>query len=229
MKAWWDQGILDQMHRSYQAEGNALYAWEALRFARSNKVDVPEWVLAYFDGCASALLNNDEPTKALALAVKGGPGKQKQHADRRRDVGICARIDWLWAEAQHLQGTIDRFRKRIDEQPTVATKMGKLEAFQQEVAADQEVHAEALKALRLVYGQNFTPAGALPEDQILRDTLQIIRRVVEGEQPSFEESRRTYYWRQPAPRRSTLQSIFRIVAKENGLTLSAVKAIYPAS
>jgi hypothetical protein len=89
------QFIVDHLRRRFEGDGNALYAWEALRLARRAQIPVPEWVATYLDACAQALLDGSKPAEALDLAVRGGHGKLRQVQDHSRDIGIYSRIEFL--------------------------------------------------------------------------------------------------------------------------------------
>ena len=52
----WDPADIAGYKRLYEHTGNPIYAWEAYEIARANKLEVPEWVLGYFDDCAEGLV-----------------------------------------------------------------------------------------------------------------------------------------------------------------------------
>jgi len=88
--------LFAQQHAEYKRTGNPHYIWRAFQIARSkNKrgtrfAPVPEWVLDYFDQCATGLSradSSDEIAKALGLYEKSRHSKRdraRQHNRRQR-------------------------------------------------------------------------------------------------------------------------------------------------
>lgn len=53
---------LEQFQAYHKETGNPLFAWDAYSHARKFNIEIPGWVLEYFDGVARGLLNsNNQP------------------------------------------------------------------------------------------------------------------------------------------------------------------------
>ena len=52
---------LQKLKYLHKEDGNPLHLWEAYAICRKWKMEIPEWVLVYLDGCAKNLLSIDRP------------------------------------------------------------------------------------------------------------------------------------------------------------------------
>jgi hypothetical protein len=96
--------------RKFEMTGNPIYVWEAFKFYRSMKKQIPEWIMEYLDHAASKLLQHaqHEPAKgeasiAIAAAMdmnRGGQGNvftqyaanEKNESDHRILQAVSDRI-----------------------------------------------------------------------------------------------------------------------------------------
>lgn len=66
---------IDRCHLLYDETGNPVHVWKAYRVARKTGVELPQWVLDYFDAAAGALESNpgkgSEILEALGFATGG--------------------------------------------------------------------------------------------------------------------------------------------------------------
>ena len=49
-------GILNQYKKYYHKTDNPVFAWWVFRFCRKKKIEIPDWVLKYFDASAESIL-----------------------------------------------------------------------------------------------------------------------------------------------------------------------------
>jgi hypothetical protein len=93
--------LLEHLHKDFLKDANPLHVWQAYQYWRRWRrlpralPALPDWVAAYFDGCATALLQGKPPHQALGLATRGGHSKFKQFADERRDMEIFSYLDFM--------------------------------------------------------------------------------------------------------------------------------------
>jgi len=61
---------LQKLKYLHKKDGNPLHLWEAYAICRKWKMEIPEWVLVYFDDCSENLLNIDRPNRASEEAYR---------------------------------------------------------------------------------------------------------------------------------------------------------------
>jgi hypothetical protein len=102
--------VIESLHRQFLDDGDVFHAWEAYRYARRETRPLPDWVAAYFDDCAAALLAGTPASEALSLPrhERGGPGKLRQRETARRNREIADEIHIRMSiERKHLPANAD--------------------------------------------------------------------------------------------------------------------------
>jgi hypothetical protein len=97
------QRAIDAAERQYRETRNPVFAWDSFARSRADRLAIPEWVLAYFDGAARQLGSLVE--KAQASETISGPADKIAAALGMTSKGagtVFSRfsdvfLDWEWA------------------------------------------------------------------------------------------------------------------------------------
>ncbi len=98
---WIASQAMNRRHALYLKTKNPIHAWFAYQTARQLDVEIPGWVLEYFDNCASKLALPHKSAKSLAdsfgIGRRGGRMVTKQAEKDIRDLRIVERVIQLRA------------------------------------------------------------------------------------------------------------------------------------
>jgi len=79
----------------YEITGNPLHVWNAYRVCRVARLEVPDWVLSYFDGVAKRLFQLEEAAKRGEKLSESAIGKAHgMNAPGREFREFSETLDW---------------------------------------------------------------------------------------------------------------------------------------
>ena len=85
---------LRKLTHLFKSFGNPIYVWEAYATCREYKIDLPNWILEYFDSCTEKLMKISTSQRAsdkVYQALKFND-KKRSPFSRREDVEIAIDI-----------------------------------------------------------------------------------------------------------------------------------------
>lgn len=89
---------IDEYEKQFKETGNPLFVWDAFSLNRRAKLDIPVWVLKYFDEVAFGLLSPDNSIKDIPGKLKfkadskGGPNQFRQYEKYQAQVTAAKNV-----------------------------------------------------------------------------------------------------------------------------------------
>ena len=88
---------LRKLTHLFKSFGNPIYVWEAYATCREYKIDLPNWILEYFDNCTEKLMKistsqraSDKVYQALEFNdKKRSPFSRREDVEIALDIAIC--------------------------------------------------------------------------------------------------------------------------------------------
>ena len=104
--AWIAARTIERREVLFRKSKNPIHAWRAYADARALRVQIPDWVLTYFDASAAALATEKHDSaraiaNALGLWTRGGPVVTATAKTDERDLAIVERIFALQERPTH--------------------------------------------------------------------------------------------------------------------------------
>jgi hypothetical protein len=66
------EDLIAHQQRAYESTRDPIYVWDGYRICRAGRLELPDWILNYFDAVANDLAGEEASTQTFARALAQG-------------------------------------------------------------------------------------------------------------------------------------------------------------